>query len=232
MMKSATAPGSKRDYLIPVLLILLALVPVAAGSVRLAELASGPEVTQDNARFLASPLPVVLHVLSVSVYAMLGAFQFSPSLRKRRPRFHRSAGRILIPSGILTAVTGLWMQTFYELPAYDGELLAVFRYFFGSAMLVSIGLGVAALLRRDFARHGAWMLRAYAIGMGAGTQVLTHVPWLLIWGEPEELPRAVLMGAGWIINLLVAEWILMKRSIRQNPRAASARLAPFTSFRY
>jgi hypothetical protein len=40
------------------------------------------------------------------------------------------------------------------------------------------------------------------------------------------------MGAGWIINLLVAEWILMKRSIRQNPRAASARLAPFTSFRY
>jgi hypothetical protein len=56
------------------------------------------------------------------------------------------------------------------------------------------------------------MVRAYAIGLGAGTQVLTHLPWVLYFGAPDELTRALLMGAGWAINLAVAEWI-----IRQPP---------------
>jgi len=85
------------------------------------------------------------------------------------------------------------------------------RLLFGSAMLLSILLGVAAILRRDFAQHGAWMMRGYAIGLGAGTQVLTHLPWLLILGIPDELTRALLMGAGWVINLAVAEWIIRRR---------------------
>jgi len=52
------------------------------------------------------------------------------------------------------------------------------------------------------------MMRGYAIGMGAGTQALVHLPWLLIVGTPTELARALLMGAGWVINLAVAEWII------------------------
>lgn len=57
----------------------------------------------------------------------------------------------------------------YRRPAYDGALVAALRRLFGSAMLVSLLLGVAALRRRDFAGHGGWMLRGDAIGMGAGT---------------------------------------------------------------
>ena len=41
--------------------------------------------------------------------------------------------------------------------------------------------------------------------------MLTHLPWVLILGPPGELPRALLMGAGWVINLAVAEWIIRKR---------------------
>ncbi|HEX6941819.1 MAG TPA: hypothetical protein VF128_02760 [Gemmatimonadaceae bacterium] len=32
---------------------------------------------------------------------------------------------------------------------------------------------------RKYAEHGDWMIRAYAIGMGAGTQVLAHLPWFI-----------------------------------------------------
>jgi hypothetical protein len=78
-------------------------------------------------------------------------------------------------------------------------------------MILSIVLAVAAIRRRDIVQHSAWMIRGYAIGLGAGTQVLTHLPWFLIFGMPGELPRAVLMGAGWVINLAVAEWIIHKR---------------------
>ena len=55
------------------------------------------------------------------------------------------------------------------------------------------------------------MLRAYAIGMGAGTQALTLMAGTLIAGPPSELGRALLMGAAWVINLAVAEWIIRKR---------------------
>ena len=73
--------------------------------------------------------------------------------------------------------------------------------------------------------HRAWMTRAYAIALGAGTQVLTLMIGELILGPPNDLSRALLMGAGWVINLAVAEWAIRKRSA---PRAhmASAVVAP------
>src|SRR5258706_1214152 len=103
-------------WLIPAGLILLSLVPVAAGALRIRELTGGAEVTPENARFFASPLPVVVHILSASLYSILGAFQFAPHLRRRRPNWHRAAGRLLAPSGLAAALSGLWMAHFYPWP--------------------------------------------------------------------------------------------------------------------
>ena len=205
-------PKTKRpEWLVPAGLIALSLIPVAAGAVRVFWLASGVEVTPDNARFFASPVPVVIHIFSVTIYCLLGAFQFHPGLRRRRPKWHRTAGRIVIPAGLVAAASGLWMSQFYQLPAHDGELLYLFRLIFGFGMMLSIILGLAAILRRDIARHQAWMMRGYAIAVGAGTQAFTLIPWILIAGEPSEFPRALLMGAGWVINLAVAEWFIRRR---------------------
>jgi uncharacterized membrane protein len=203
-------------------LILLSAIPIAAGAFRLRELAGGAEITPANARFFASPLPVVLHIVSVTLYAILGAFQFVPSLRRRRHAWHRIAGRILIPCGLAAALSGLWMTLFYPWPDGDGVILYGLRLLFGSAMLLAILLGVAAIRRRDFVQHGAWMLRGYAIGMGAGTQVLTSLLGVLLFGIPGEFPRALLMGAAWVINLAVAEWILHRRPARPAHKIAAA----------
>lgn len=208
----------------PAGLIALSVVPVAAGAARLTELAGGAEVTAENARFFAMPLPVVLHILGASVYSVLGAFQFASGFRRRKPGWHRAAGRILVPCGLVVALSGLWMTLFYPRPPGDGDLLSGFRLVFGSAMVGSIILGLAAIRRRDVARHRAWMARAYAIGMGAGTQVFTHLPWILILGRPGELTRALLMGAGWVINLAVAEWVIRKRPSRPSRASSGAAL--------
>lgn len=58
--------------------------------------------------------------------------------------------------------------------------------------------------------------------MNAGTQVFTHIPWFILFGEPSELPRAFLMGAGWVINLILAEWIINKRLTRPTRNARHA----------
>ncbi|MCY1033483.1 DUF2306 domain-containing protein [Corallococcus sp. BB11-1] len=201
---------TKAERLVPAALVALSLVPILAGAARLAELTGGAELTPRNARFFASPLPVVLHVLSASVYCALGAFQFAPGFRRRRPDWHRVAGRLLVACGLVAGLSGLWMTLFYPRAEGDGELLDGLRLLFGSAMVLSLILGLAAILRRDVGGHRAWMIRGYAIGLGAGTQVLVSAPWFLIVGTPGELARALLLGAGWVINLAVAERVIRR----------------------
>jgi hypothetical protein len=61
------------------------------------------------------------------------------------------------------------------------------------------------------------MLRGYALGMGAGTQVLTHLPWFLfVGGRPGEGSRAAMMGLAWIVT---PSW----------PSTSSAHGSPVTS---
>ena len=198
-------------WLVPAALIMLIAIPLAAGALRLTQLIGGAEITPANARFFAAPLPVVLHIVGAGVFAILGAFQFATAFRRRWPGWHRVAGRLVVLCGLLVGLSGLWMTLFYPWPAGDGALLYALRLVFGSAMVVSIVLGFVAIQRRDVRRHRAWMLRGYAIGLGAGTQALTLLAGELILGPPSEFSRALLMGAAWVINLAVAEWIIRRR---------------------
>jgi predicted membrane protein DUF2306 len=207
-------------------LILLTLVPMGAGAFRIVQITGGAPVTPDNQRFFDMPVPVIAHIIGASLYVFLGAFQFNRGFRRRRPGWHRISGRLLVPCGLVAALTGLWMSTCYQLPAHDGPLLYVFRVFFGVAMAGSIVVGFRAVLRRDIVRHRVWMTRGYAIGLGAGTQVLTNAPWQIIVGPPGPLTRALLMGAGWVINLAVAEWYLRRRPARALPRTPRSDLQP------
>ncbi|MES2093157.1 MAG: DUF2306 domain-containing protein [Actinomycetota bacterium] len=218
---------AKPEWIVPTALILLCLIPVAAGAMRLTELTSGAAITPQNARFFASPIPVVIHIVGVTVFTLFGALQFVPSLRRGRPSWHRVAGRILIPAGILAALSGLWMSVFYRLPATDGVVLLVLRLIFGSAMVASLLLAARAIRRRDFTQHGAWMTRGYAIGLGAGSQAVILLSWMLILGQPNVTTRSVLMGAGWVVNLAVAEYVIRRRSVRstQNPEASHRSLS-------
>ena len=275
---STSRPAPRRtnaatQWLPPVGLIALSLIPIIAGAVRLTELTGGAEITANNARFFASPIPVTVHIVSVSVYSLLGALQFVPSLRRGRPgstaenlrreevsaaalpgqsvtelrptasraknrlvgrtsHWHRIGGRILVPAGLLVALSGLWMTVFYGRPPGDGESLVVVRLIVGSAMLVSIVLAVVAIRRRDFPAHGAWMTRGYAIALGAGTQVFTTLPWVVAFGPigaGDELPRTVLMTAGWVINLVVAEYVIRRRPARRSNRTSMGLGRPRTA---
>jgi uncharacterized membrane protein YozB (DUF420 family) len=220
--KSPPRTGGWREWRMAVSFIALCAIPLIAGAVRLVSLATGAEVTPENARFFTAPLPVVLHITAAAAYVVLGAFQFVPGFRGRMPGWHRRVGRVVAGSGLVAALSALWMTHFYALPAHDGVLLYWFRLLFGSLMAVSIVLGVAAIRRRDLARHRAWMMRGYALGLGAGTQVLTLMLGEIVLGPPGADARGLLMGAAWVINLALAEWAIRRRPASP-VRTASAR---------
>lgn len=224
------APLQKRDWLIPVGLIALTFIPAPAGTIRLVQLGGSAGMTAKNARFFTSPTPAVLHIVSAIIYCVLGAFQFSPSLRRRKPGWHRAAGRVFVPCGLVAALSGLWMTQFYPTgiapPAsFDGPVLYVIRLVTGTAMALFLYLGISAAKRRAIRSHQAWMMRAYALGLGAGTQAFTHIPWFLFPSMQGELARTVLMGAGRAINLAVAEWLISRSNLSSGMSTVAAKAA-------
>ena len=217
--RSTRSPGW-----VPFALVVLVLVPAITGSLRLIELAGGPQVMPANPGITASPAPVVVHIVCALLYAVLGAFQFSASLRRRHPRWHRMAGRVLVILGLAVAFSALWMTQFYPRHPGNGELAYLFRLAFGSGMAVCIVLGFTAIRGGDVARHRAWMTRAYALALGAGTQVITQGVGQAVFGI-NELTTDLGLGAGWAINLAVAEYIIRRPSVsRPRTGMASARI--------
>jgi uncharacterized membrane protein len=215
-MPSQTRASSGRSFFqgwrLPVALLVLGAIPLVAGTARLAGLVARVPVTPENARFFDSPIPVFLHVVGAIAFSVLGAFQLAPDLRRRHPGWHRAAGRMASIGGVAAGLSGLWMALFYPPQAQDGRVLLILRLFFGTGLVLCLAFGWHAAHRRRLARHGTWMVRAYAIGMGAGTQAVLHLPWAFMAATPGRASRAFLMGAGWVINLLAAEWLLTRRT--------------------
>jgi hypothetical protein len=58
------------------------------------------------------------------------------------------------------------------------------------------------------------MARAYALALGAGTQAFTQGIGEAVLGK-SELIIALMLGAGWVINLVIVEYV-----IRARPRAS------------
>jgi uncharacterized membrane protein len=203
---------------VPIALVALGTIPVLAGSLRLIDLSTGSAVLPPNPRFSASPLPVVIHIMCATVFAMVGAFQFSARLRRRHRAWHRRAGRIVMVAGLGVALSALWLNQFFPRAETARGLVYPLRLLFGVAMVVTIALGFLAARRHDFADHRAWMIRSYGIGIVAGTQVFTLGVGAAIFGHG-EVTTALLLVAAWAINLTVAEWAIRKRPRRRTPPA-------------
>lgn len=191
-------------------LVVLSAIPLIAGALRLLELAGGPELRAPDPRFADVPVALVVHIIGSGVFALVGVLQFLPRFRRSHRRWHRRAGRLLIVTGLAVGFSALWLTVFYEPQPGTGALLFALRLLFATAMVVSLGLGFLAVRRGDIRSHRAWVTRAYAIGLGAGTQAFTEGVAEALFGEG-VLVGDLAKGAGWVINLAVAEWAIRRR---------------------
>lgn len=209
---------------VPFALVALSLLPVASGGLRLGEFFGGPHVMPANSRFEAFPLPMLVHLVSVIPFALIGAFQFSARVRRRWPVWHRWAGRVLVPLGVATALSGLWMTLGYPRQPGSGELLFVVRLLVGAGMATSIAIGLSAIRRGDVRRHLAWMTRSYALALGAGTQTITGAIRAALSGTG-SLDFDLSMTAAWVINLGVAEYAIRRSRGRRGRGARGVALS-------
>jgi hypothetical protein len=72
------------------------------------------------------------------------------------------------------------------------------------------------------------MIRAYAIGLAAGTQALTEGIGGAVFGTG-ELAGDLAKGAGWVINLAVAEWAIRHSTSARRRRSTDGRTSTRTA---
>ena len=197
----------KSEWVVLGVIFVYSFIPVVGGLIRVLELAGGPQIAPENPRASFAPTPIILHILSSSLFCVLGAFQFLPSLRRQRPAAHRAIGRVIASVGCVSALTGLWMTHFYAFPeTLQGVPLYWVRMVLGTAMIALIIWAVIAIRSRKLFQHSALMVRAYAIGQGASTQTVLGIAWISAVGSEVMGPlRDGLMIFAWVVNLLAAE---------------------------
>jgi uncharacterized membrane protein len=215
-----TRPGVSR-FLLPAGLILLAFVPSLVALMRVYQVPM--ETLPDDKLYLATtPISVVLHALCGATFALFAPLQLFPAMRRRFPKLHRRAGWVLVLAGLTIAVSGLVMVA---LIPYSATLpLRATRVVVGSMVIACLYLAIRAIRRRNVPEHRAWMLRTYALIMGAGTQALVGLPIFLLYGQPAPEVMDLILSVCWPINLAIAELVI--RGYRLPKWAGNAMITP------
>jgi hypothetical protein len=88
---------SQDEWLLPVFLLVLSIASIVDGAFRLAQLEGGVTISSENSRFFNAPISVVFHTIIVTIYCILGAFQFASEIRHRKPRRHSFSAKSCSP---------------------------------------------------------------------------------------------------------------------------------------
>lgn len=193
------------------------VIPVTMAAVRVVQIPLGA-LPEDGLRLASVPVAYFLHALAGMLFGVLGPLQFVRALRHRFGTLHRLSGRAFVLAGAGLALSGLALLL--QVESMASGLLDAARGVFALALIAALVLGVAAARAHAMPRHRAWMIRAYAIGMGSGTVAPVIFPVFLINGEPPTgLTTDMAVVGMWLVTIAVGEWVV-RRPAFPRPRQA------------
>ncbi|MDB5279212.1 MAG: hypothetical protein JWR61_4167 [Ferruginibacter sp.] len=153
-----------------------------------------------------------IHVFSSMFALMAGFSQFSTKLLATKPRLHRRFGYAYVINILfVTGPAGLIMS-FYA----NGGIYSRIAFVSLSVLwMIFTSLAVFKAFKKDFTAHRAFMIRSYALTLSA----ISLRIWKVILADftnlgPMDRYR-IIAWLGWVLNLLIAEWILMKYVIKR-----------------
>ncbi|GAB3359250.1 DUF2306 domain-containing protein [Lysobacter tyrosinilyticus] len=202
---------------IPLVLSLafLTAIPILNSLVLAFQIPSGT-YPEDSAHLAVAPISLFAHVLAGVAFGITGPVQFVRALRHRFGALHRVLGRIFMLSGATIGLSGL--SILVQVTSQRTPLVDIARGLFGLALLIALAQAMAAIRDRDFLRHRAWVIRAYAVGMGLGTVALVFFPIYIVTGQPPiGLASDILFVATWVLNIAFAE-VVIRHSSRSHPK--------------
>lgn len=199
---------TSRVFLIPAVLYLLSGLTIAFATVQLFQILLGT-LPADSARFSTAPISHFAHALAGVLFGVIGPLQFGRVLANKFGSLHRILGRVFILAGgflVLSSLSLLW-----QFPTGDSVPNSVARLVFGLALGFTLYQAVRAIRTRDVTGHRDWMIRSYALGIGATLVAIVFLPIYLFTGVPPTgIVSDIAFVGSWCFCVLVAELIVRK----------------------
>ena len=166
-------------------------------------------LTEDSRHLSGAPVWHFMHVLGGATFGILGPIQFSRALMRKYGLLHRVMGRMFVAAGAMISLSSLGLL--WHFPDTYSVAVSSGRLLFGIALGVALAIAMQAIRKRDFTRHRNWMIRAYAIGIGATAVSMVFFPIYAITGEPPMgLASDIVFLGSWTACVAFAEGLVRR----------------------
>ncbi len=147
------------------------------------------------------------HVFTSMLVLLAGFTQFSKVLQRNYPRLHRSIGYIYVIDVLLVTGPAGLLMSFYANGGISSRIAFI---------LLSIGwmyftvMALYKAIQKDFIAHRIFMIRSFALTLSA----ISLRCWKVVLANYTDLPPMdryrIIAWLGWVLNLLLAEWIIAR----------------------
>jgi hypothetical protein len=202
----------RRPLSLALILFVATCIPIASAPLRMFQILTD-QLPADAIKFTTVPWTLFFHSLGGLAFGLAGPLQFAGALKFSFGRLHRITGRIFVMAGLFLALSAL--RLLLELPHNSTWVLVSARGGAALGMLLAMTLALNAVWNHNFAKHRAWMIRTYALGMGPAAISLIMLPIFLTRGKALEGYLADgLFVLSWVLNLTIAEIIIRRIDTR------------------
>lgn len=203
MTRRLTSP-----IVVPVALYFGTLLTILLALVQVVQIPLGA-LPEDSERLGAAPVWHFMHVLGGATFGILGPIQFGRALMPRYGHLHRIVGRLFVAAGAMISLSSLGLL--WRFPDTYSVAISSGRLLFGIGLGVALAIAMQAIYKRNFTRHRNWMIRAYAIGIGATAVTMVFFPIYLITGEPPKgLAADIAFLGAWTACVVFAEGLVRR----------------------
>ncbi len=146
-------------------------------------------------------LAFVTHVIASPIALFIGALNFFPMIRVKRPTLHRWMGRIYGVSILFGGISGLWLAS----GAVGGPIASAGFGLLAIVWMYTTAQAIRLAMAGNYVEHRKWMIRSFALTFAAVTLRL----WLVVFFMSgfEYGPATVYIAwLCWVPNLIFAQW--------------------------
>jgi len=178
---------------------------------------------QKNIDFLKSKLNVYhidywrwgfyIHIFTSPIALIAGVTQFSATIMRKAPKFHRWMGKAYVFVVLFISAPGAMAMAFHA----NYGLPAVVSFVFLTTLWFSFTLLAYYFVRKkDYIAHSEFMLRSYALTFSAVTfRLITYYfTYMKFQVKPAEI-YFIAAWMSWVPNLIIAE-IMIRMGVIQN----------------
>lgn len=147
------------------------------------------------------------HVFTSMLVLIAGFTQFSKKFLKQQPRLHRTVGYVYVINILMvTGPSGLLMS-FYA----NGGISSKTAFVLLSVLWIGFtAMALYKAIKKDFTAHRIFMIRSFALTLSAVTLRCWKVL-LVNFTDIQPMDRyRIIAWLGWVLNLIIAEWIIYK----------------------